>query len=108
MAKRLHRIKEVLKEKEKSGYWLAKETGISYNSINAYVNDRVEPSLTNLFRIAAALKINPKELINSWWWTQFCVEMDAIDRLSADIVIELSFDRNKIFTNVFPNLFWYS
>ncbi len=65
MAKRLHRIKEVLKEKEKSGYWLAKETEISYNSINAYVNNRVEPSLTNLFRIAAALKVNPKELINS-------------------------------------------
>jgi transcriptional regulator with XRE-family HTH domain len=65
MAKKLHRIKEVLKELDKSGYWLAKETNISYNSINGYVNHRVEPSLTNLFRIAEALKVNPKELINS-------------------------------------------
>jgi putative transcriptional regulator len=65
MAKKLHRIKEVLKAKEKSGYWLAKETDISYNSINGYVNDRIEPSLTNLFRIAEALKVNPKDLINS-------------------------------------------
>lgn len=65
MAKRLHRIKEVLQEKEKSAYWLAKETEISYNSIHGYVNGRVEPSLTNLFRIAEALRVNPRELINS-------------------------------------------
>jgi len=65
MAKRLHRIKEVLEEKGKSGYWLAKETEITYNSIYSYVNNKVEPSLTNLFRIAVALKVNPKELINS-------------------------------------------
>lgn len=65
MPKKLHRIKEVLQEKQKSGYWLAKETEISYNSINGYVNGRIEPSLTNLFRIADALKVNPRELINS-------------------------------------------
>lgn len=65
MAKKLHRIKEYLIENEKSGYWLAKETEISYNSINGYVNGKIEPSLTNLFRIAEALKVNPRELINS-------------------------------------------
>jgi transcriptional regulator with XRE-family HTH domain len=65
MAKKLHRIKEVLLEQGRSGYWLAKETEISYNSINGYVNGKIEPSLTNLFRIASALGVNPKELINS-------------------------------------------
>jgi transcriptional regulator with XRE-family HTH domain len=65
MAKKLHRIKEVLKEKEKSGYWLAKETEITYNSIHNYLHNRVDPSLTNLFRIAEALKVDPKELLNS-------------------------------------------
>jgi putative transcriptional regulator len=65
MAKKLHRIKEVLYEKEKSGYWLAKETEISYNSIHGYVHGKIEPSLTNLFRIADALNVNVKELINS-------------------------------------------
>lgn len=65
MPKKLHRIKEVLEEKQRSGYWLAKETEISYNSINGYINGRIEPSLTNLFRIAEALKVNPRELINS-------------------------------------------
>ena len=63
--KKLHRLKEVLKEADKSGYWLAKETGISYNAINGYINYKMEPSLTNLFRIAEALGVNPKELINS-------------------------------------------
>ena len=65
MAKKLHRIKEVLLEKGKSGYWLAKESEITYNSIHGYVSGKIEPSLTNLFRIADALKVNAKELINS-------------------------------------------
>lgn len=65
MAKKLHRIKEYLIENEKSGYWLAKETEISYNSIHGYMSGKIEPSLTNLFRIAEALKVNPKELLNS-------------------------------------------
>lgn len=64
MPRKLHRIKEVLYEKQKSGYWLAKETEISYNSIHGYVHGRIEPSLTNLFRIAEALKVSPKDLIN--------------------------------------------
>jgi putative transcriptional regulator len=63
MAKKLHRLKEVLIEGGRSGYWLAKETGISYNSINGYVNGRIEPSLTNLVRIAEVLNIDVRELI---------------------------------------------
>lgn len=63
--KKLHRLKDVLEREEKSGYWLAKETGISYNAINGYVNYKMEPSLTNLFRIAEALGVNVKDLINS-------------------------------------------
>jgi putative transcriptional regulator len=61
----LHRIKEVLISRRLSGYWLAKETGITYNSINGYINNRIEPSLTNLFRIAEVLEVDPEELINS-------------------------------------------
>lgn len=61
----LHRIKETLEKKEKSQYWLAQETGITANSINSYVKNKVEPSLSNLFRIAEALKVNPRDLINS-------------------------------------------
>jgi transcriptional regulator with XRE-family HTH domain len=64
MGKALHRIKEVLAKRGKSQYWLAQETGITNNSINAYVNGRVEPSLTNLSRIAEALGVPGKDLIN--------------------------------------------
>lgn len=63
MAKKLHRIKEVLQEHGKSGYWLAKETGISYNSIHGYVSGKIEPSLGNLYRIADALRVNACELL---------------------------------------------
>lgn len=63
MPKKLHRIKEVLQETGRSGYWLAKETGISYNSIHGYISGKIEPSLSNLFRIAAALKVNVAELL---------------------------------------------
>ena len=65
MTKKLHRIKEVLIEEKKSGYWLAKETGISYNSINGYINGKIEPSLTNLFRIADALEVDVRDLLAS-------------------------------------------
>lgn len=60
----MHRIKEVLKEKKKSAYWLAQETEISYNSIHGYVNNKVIPSLPNLYKIASALKVSGKDLIN--------------------------------------------
>lgn len=64
MAKVLHRIKEVLEKKGKSQYWLAQETGITANSINGYVLGKVEPSLTNLARIAEVLGVQGKDLIN--------------------------------------------
>jgi putative transcriptional regulator len=63
--KRLNRVKEVLQEKGRSQYWLRNETGITDASISAYVNGRSEPSLNNLFRMAEALGVNPKDLINS-------------------------------------------
>jgi len=62
---RLHLINEALAANEKSGYWLAKQTGISYNSINGYVNNRIEPSLSNLNKIAEALKIDTRELVKN-------------------------------------------
>lgn len=63
MPKKLHRIKEILHEKQRSGYWLAKESEISYNSINGYLNNRIEPSLTNLYRIADTLNVDVRDLL---------------------------------------------
>jgi putative transcriptional regulator len=63
--KSLHRIVEVLRDKDKSAYWLAQETEISYTSIHSYISNKVVPGLPQLFKIAEALKVNPKDLINS-------------------------------------------
>jgi hypothetical protein len=62
--KRLHRIPEVLEKKGRSAYWLAKETGSSYNSIHAYMKNRTEPSLTKLVEIAKALGVKGSELLS--------------------------------------------
>jgi DNA-binding phage protein len=64
---RLHRIKEHLspaKKEGKTAYWLAKETAISYNTIHKYLNNTMEPSLSNLKKIAAKLGLKGKDLIN--------------------------------------------
>lgn len=61
---KLHLIKESLEKAGKSQYWLAAETGITDVSINGYFHNRIEPSLTNLKKIADALGIPGKDLIN--------------------------------------------
>ena len=58
-------IERRLYAKGRLGYWLAQEPGITYSSINRYVNDKVEPSLSNLARIAEALGVPGMDLINS-------------------------------------------
>ena len=59
----MNRIKEVLGEKEITQTWLAKELGKSYNMVNSYVQNRRQPSIEVLFRIAELLDVEAKELI---------------------------------------------
>lgn len=61
----LHRIKEALKQKGKTAYWLANSSGagISYNTIHKYLNNTMEPSLSNLKKIADALGLKGGELL---------------------------------------------
>ena len=59
----MNRIKDVLGEKEITQTWLAKELGKSYNMVNSYVQNRRQPSIEVLFRIAEILDIETKELI---------------------------------------------
>lgn len=63
--KALNSIKSALKKKGVSIYWLAQETGLSYSLLHSYVAGTREPGLDNLFKVAKALGVNPKELINS-------------------------------------------
>lgn len=59
----MNRIKEVLKEKGIKQKWLAEQLGKSYNMVNSYAQNRRQPSLEDLYRIAEILNINPKELL---------------------------------------------
>jgi len=61
----MNRIKEVLEEKGIKQIWLAEKLGKSYNMVNAYVQNRQQPRLEILMRIAEILDIDVKDLIIS-------------------------------------------
>ena len=61
----MNRIKEVLEEKGIKQIWLSEKLGKSYNMVNAYVQNRQQPRLEILMRIAEILDIDVKELIIS-------------------------------------------
>jgi len=59
----MNRIKEVLEEKGIKQTWLAEKLGKSYNMVNGYVQNRRQPSLENLYKIAEILEVSAKELL---------------------------------------------
>jgi len=59
----MNRIKEVLVERDLSQIWLAKELGKSYNMVNSYAQNRRQPSIEVLFRIADILNVEAKDLL---------------------------------------------
>ena len=59
----MNRIKEVLGEKEITQTWLAKELGKSYNMVNSYVQNRRQPSIEVLYKIAELLEVEAKDLL---------------------------------------------
>jgi transcriptional regulator with XRE-family HTH domain len=61
----MNRIKEVLENKGIKQTWLAEQLGKSYNMVNAYVQNRQQPRLEDLYRIAEILGVDVKELLKS-------------------------------------------
>lgn len=61
----MNRIKIVLEEKGIKQTWLAEKLGKSYNMINSYVQNRRQPSLLDLNKIAEILDVDVRELIQS-------------------------------------------
>ena len=59
----MNRIKEELEEKGIKQTWLAGKLGKSYNMVNGYVQNRQQPRLEVLYKIAEILQVSPKELI---------------------------------------------
>ncbi|MDE5639842.1 MAG: helix-turn-helix transcriptional regulator [Odoribacter sp.] len=54
-----------IKEKGIKQTWLAERLGKSFSIVNAYVCNRHQPSLEQLFEIAKVLQVDPKDLIES-------------------------------------------
>lgn len=61
----MNRIKEVLIQKGIKQTWLADQLGKSYVVVNGYVQNKNQPRLEVLFKIAKILGVDPKELIKS-------------------------------------------
>ncbi|MGB6152462.1 MAG: helix-turn-helix transcriptional regulator [Pricia sp.] len=59
----MNRIKAVLAEKGIKQKWLAEQMGKSYNMVNSYAQNRRQPSLEDLYRIAEILNVEAKELL---------------------------------------------
>lgn len=59
----MNRIKEVLEERGVKQVWLAERLGKSFNTVNGYVQNRNQPSLEVLYRIAEILNIKVSDLL---------------------------------------------
>lgn len=59
----MNRIKEVLEEKGIKQVWLAEQLGKSYNMVNSYAQNRRQPSLEDLYKIAEILNVDIRELL---------------------------------------------
>lgn len=59
----MNRIKAILEQKGIKQKWLAEQLGKSYNMVNSYAQNRRQPSLEDLYKIAEILNIETKELL---------------------------------------------
>ena len=59
----MNRIKEVLEQKGIKQIWLSEQLGKSYNMVNSYAQNRRQPSVEDLYKIAKILTISVKELL---------------------------------------------
>lgn len=59
----MNRIKEILEEKGVKQTWLAEKLNKSYNMVNSYVQNRRQPNLEDLYRIADILGVEPGILL---------------------------------------------
>lgn len=59
----MNRIKEILKEQGRSQTWLAEKVGKSYVVVTNYCNNKSQPSLPILKRIADILDVDIRELL---------------------------------------------
>ena len=61
----MNRIKEILKEQGRTQTWLAEQLGKSYVMVTNYCNNKAQPSIEVLNRIANLLDVDVRTLLES-------------------------------------------
>lgn len=61
----MNKIKMVLDQKGIKQKWLAEQLGKSFNMVNSYVQNRTQPSIETLYKIASILEVEVDELLYS-------------------------------------------
>jgi len=61
----MNRIKAVLEERGIKQTWLAEKLGKSYNMVNSYVQNRTQPRVEDLYKIAKILDVDVRDLLVS-------------------------------------------
>ena len=61
----MNRIKEVLVRKGIKQVWLAEQLGKSYNMVHSYAQNKRQPSIDDMYKIAEILNVDIKELLVS-------------------------------------------
>ena len=59
----MNRIKEILDKKGIRQTWLAEQLGKSFNMVNAYAQNRRQPPMEVLYKIAEILQVSVKDLL---------------------------------------------
>jgi putative transcriptional regulator len=59
----MNRIKEILKYQGRSQAWLAEKIGKSYVVVTNYCNNKTQPSIVVLKKIAEVLEVDVRELL---------------------------------------------
>lgn len=62
--KKLNRIKVVLAERDRTGRWLAEKVGKSNCTVSKWCSNVAQPDLQTLDKVAIALEVNVKDLLN--------------------------------------------
>ena len=64
MRQPINRIRVALAEQNKTNRWLAEQMGKSEITISRWVQNKAQPSLEQLLKVAKFLSVSPKDLIN--------------------------------------------
>ena len=59
----MNRIKEILEDKGIKQTWLAEKLGKSFNMVNSYAQNRRQPTIEVLYKIAELLQVEAKDLL---------------------------------------------